>query len=136
MTHAIVREVGDGAAVSDDHSSGAYAVAAYPHAAAVMPLATLSMGRRYRSPLAWFVFEANLPERQARFQSGWFIEGLLSPTLIVHMMHTRKIPFIQSAAGLPVALLTATIMAIGICVLFSPLGTAVGLVPLPMSYFP
>jgi hypothetical protein len=60
MTHAIVREVGDCAAVYGDHSSGACALAACPHAAAVMPLATLSMGRRYRSrpwepPSAWYL---------------------------------------------------------------------------------
>jgi P-type Mg2+ transporter len=52
------------------------------------------------------------------------------------MIRTRKIPFIQEHSGRPVVQLTATIMAIGICIPFSPLGTAVGLVPLPMSSFP
>ena len=62
----------------------------------------------------WFVFEANSIETQALFQSGWFVEGLLSQTLIVHMIRTRKIPFIQSIASPPLLLTTALIMAIGI----------------------
>ncbi len=40
---------------------------------------------------------ANVPEAQTLFQSGWFIEGLLSQTLIVHMIRTRRIPFVQAA---------------------------------------
>ncbi len=49
--------------------------------------------------LMWFVFAANSPEMQSLFQSGWFIEGLLSQTLVVHMLRTQKIPFIQSNRG-------------------------------------
>lgn len=86
--------------------------------------------------LMWYVFAANSVEAQALFQSGWFIEGLLSQTLVVHMLRTQKIPFIQSCATLPVLLTTALIMAIGIYIPFSPLGAMVGLEPLPMSYFP
>ncbi|AKP32265.1 magnesium-translocating P-type ATPase [Yersinia aleksiciae] len=86
--------------------------------------------------LMWFVFAANSVEHQALFQSGWFIEGLLSQTLVVHMLRTQKIPFIQSTAALPVLLTTGVIMAIGIYIPFSPLGTLVGLVPLPWEYFP
>ncbi|EPK0739567.1 magnesium-translocating P-type ATPase [Klebsiella aerogenes] len=86
--------------------------------------------------LMWYVFAANHVEAQALFQSGWFIEGLLSQTLVVHMLRTQKIPFIQSRATLPVLLTTAAIMAIGIYIPFSPLGAMVGLEPLPLSYFP
>lgn len=86
--------------------------------------------------LMWFVFAANSVEHQALFQSGWFIEGLLSQTLVVHMLRTQKIPFIQSVAALPVMLMTGIIMAIGIYIPFSPLGNLVGLVPLPWQYFP
>jgi len=70
------------------------------------------------------------------FQSGWFIEGLLSQTLIVHMIRTRKIPFFQSSPSLPLALATLTVMAIGVALPFTPLGSKVGLVPLPLHYFP
>lgn len=86
--------------------------------------------------LMWFVFAANSVEHQALFQSGWFTEGLLSQTLVVHMLRTQKIPFIQSTAALPVLLTTGLIMAIGIYIPFSPLGTLVGLEPLPWQYFP
>ena len=47
----------------------------------------------------WYVFKCDSPASQTLFQSGWFIEGLLSQTLIVHMIRTRKIPFFQSRAS-------------------------------------
>ncbi len=84
----------------------------------------------------WFIFKANTPAMQSLFQSGWFIEGLLSQTLIVHMIRTKKIPFIQSRATTPVLLLTGIIMAAGILIPFTPFGDSVGLQPLPLMYFP
>jgi Mg2+-importing ATPase len=86
--------------------------------------------------LMWHVFGANIVEKQSLFQSGWFVVGLLTQTLIVHMIRTQHIPFIQSRAAAPVMLLTACIMAIGIYLPFSPLGEHLGMVPLPPSYFP
>ena len=86
--------------------------------------------------LMWYVFAANSVEMQSLFQSGWFIEGLLSQTLVVHMLRTRKIPFFQSTAALPVILMTGLVMVLGIYIPFSPLGNLVGLTPLPWSYFP
>lgn len=83
----------------------------------------------------WYVFAANSPELQSLFQSGWFIESLLSQTLVVHMLRTQKIPFIQSTASLPVLLATGTVCVLGILIPFSPLGAAVGLQPLPWAYF-
>ena len=84
----------------------------------------------------WFLFKANSPQHQQFFQTGWFIESLLSQTLIIHMIRTRKIPFIQSRATLPVIALTAAIMAIGIYLPFSPLGPAFKLEPMPFLFFP
>ena len=86
--------------------------------------------------LMFFVFKANTPEHQGLFQSGWFIEGLLSQTLIVHLIRTRKIPFIQSWATAPVLALTSLIMAIGIFIPFSPVAHLLGLQALPITYFP
>ncbi|WP_280356722.1 magnesium-translocating P-type ATPase [Nocardia otitidiscaviarum] len=86
--------------------------------------------------LMWFVFQANSPEHQTLFQSGWFIEGLLSQTLIVHMIRTRKVPFLQSRAALPVLLTTGTIMAVGIWLPFSPLADVLRMQALPLAYFP
>jgi Mg2+-importing ATPase len=83
----------------------------------------------------WFVFGANSVAAQSLFQSGWFVVGLLTQTLIVHMIRTQHVPFIQSRAATPVIALTASIMAIGIYLPFSPIGAHLGLVPLPMAYF-
>jgi Mg2+-importing ATPase len=86
--------------------------------------------------LLWFVFKANSPAHQSLFQSGWFVEGLLSQTLIVHMIRTKRIPFIQSWATAPVLALTTAIMAIGIYIPFSSFANALKMEPLPSSYFP
>lgn len=86
--------------------------------------------------LMYFVFAANTVDQQSLFQSGWFIEGLLSQTLIVHMIRTEKIPFIQSRASLPVLLLTSVIILAGIYIPFSAFGAGIGLQPLPLEYFP
>jgi Mg2+-importing ATPase len=87
--------------------------------------------------VSYFLLEgAQQLEFTKLFQSGWFIEGLLSQTLIVHMIRTRKIPFFQSRASWSVMLATFMIMAIGILVPFTTLGARIGLVPLPLNYFP
>ncbi len=86
--------------------------------------------------LLFFFFKANSPAHQSFFQSGWFIEGLLSQTLIVHMIRTTKIPFIQSWATVPVITLTLAIMILGIYIPFSPLADALKMQPLPWIYFP
>ena len=83
----------------------------------------------------WWIFKANAPAHEALFQSGWFIESLLSQTLVVHIIRTAKIPFIQSRATWPVLSLTATIMVIGMILPFSPLGGHLGLEPLGATYF-
>lgn len=86
--------------------------------------------------LMWHVFGCNSPEHQTLFQTGWFVEGLLSQTLIVHMIRTRKVPFIQSRATWPVMGLTFLIMAVGIMIPFTAFGRSIGLEALPLSYFP
>lgn len=84
----------------------------------------------------FFVFKANAPQHQTLFQTGWFVEGLLSQTLIVHMIRTRKIPFIQSWATTPVVALTTLIMLVGIAIPFSPFAGILKLQALPAAYFP
>lgn len=84
----------------------------------------------------WFVFSYNSVETQTLFQSAWFIEGLLSQTLIVHMIRTRKIPFIQSRASWQVSVMTIVIVIVGILIPYSPLGESIGMSALPISYFP
>mgnify|MGYP000843900995 FL=1 len=84
----------------------------------------------------WYIFGYQSQGQQNLFQSGWFIEGLLSQTLIVHMIRTPKIPFLQSRATWPVILLTIIIMAVGIGIPYTSIGHSLGFAPMPMNYFP
>jgi len=88
--------------------------------------------------LLWNVFgfnSASDPMQVALFNTGWFIESLISQTLIIHLIRTPKIPFVQSRAAAPVVLLTTLIMAIGIMIPFLPLGAYLGMASLPLAYF-
>ncbi|HEY9110403.1 MAG TPA: magnesium-translocating P-type ATPase [Rhodanobacteraceae bacterium] len=85
--------------------------------------------------LLWFWFGANALGDQAFFQSGWFVESLLTQTLVVHMIRTRRIPFVQSAASAPVLGLTTAIIAVGIAIPFTTLGAKLGMVELPLEFF-
>lgn len=85
--------------------------------------------------LMFFFFAANSVATMALFHSGWFVVGLLSQTLIVHMIRTEKIPFIESRPGTPLLIMTIIIMAAGIIIPFTRLGAMIGLVPLPGIYF-
>ena len=67
--------------------------------------------------LMWYVFQANTLENQTLFQSGWFVVGLLTQTLIVHMIRTPKVPFVQSRPAWPLLGMTLAVMAIGIFLL-------------------
>nr|WP_318383208.1 magnesium-translocating P-type ATPase [uncultured Enterobacter sp.] len=84
----------------------------------------------------WWVFHANVPEAQTLFQSGWFVVGLLSQTLIVHMIRTRRVPFFQSRAAWPLLVMTCVVMCAGIALPFSPLASYLQLQALPLAYFP
>lgn len=84
----------------------------------------------------WCAFGCTSPVHQALFQSGWFVEGLLSQILIVHMIRTRRIPFIQSCASWQVTGMTVLVVAAGICLPFTPFGRYIGMEPLPLGHFP
>jgi len=71
----------------------------------------------------------------ALFQAGWFVESMWTQTLIIHMIRTPKIPFIQSRASLPVVLLTFAGIAVLTIIPFTTFGTAIGLAALPPVYF-
>lgn len=85
--------------------------------------------------LMWYVFDANTPDHQTLFQSGWFVVGLLTQTLIVHMIRTPKIPFLQSRAAMPLLVMTGLIMAVGIFLPMGPLAHYFKLQALPSLYF-
>ena len=72
---------------------------------------------------------------ESLFQTGWFVESLLTQTLIVHIIRTHRIPFIQSRASKPMFFTTLAVMAFALWLPFSPLANILGLTPLPKVYF-
>ena len=102
----------------------------------------------------WFVFKCSqvvvTPELIARwgddavhhthaaalFHTGWFVESLMTQTLIIHVIRTNLIPFIQSRASWQLTMTTLLIMAIGAYLPYSPLAPALGFVPLPPLFWP
>jgi P-type Mg2+ transporter len=83
----------------------------------------------------WFVFKANTPEHATLFQTGWFVESLLSQTLIVHVIRTGKLPFVESRASLPLTLTGLVICLAGALLPYSPLAGKFGFVSLPSVYW-
>ena len=71
----------------------------------------------------------------ALFHTGWFVESLFSQTLIIHVIRTNKIPFIESRASLPLIASSLIIVAVGAWLTVSPLADALGFVPLPPLYW-
>ena len=71
----------------------------------------------------------------ALFHTGWFVESLFTQTLIIHVIRTNKIPFIESWASWPLMLTSVLIVAAGIGLTVSPLAGALGFVPLPPRYW-
>jgi magnesium-transporting ATPase (P-type) len=95
--------------------------------------------------LMWFVFgcsawiggDADVKLHAMRlFNTGWFVESLLTQTLIVHIIRTNRVPFFQSSASVPLLLSTAVVMAMAIALPYTPLGSLIGLVPLPAAFWP
>ena len=83
-----------------------------------------------------WVFNCWDPSHASLFQTGWFVESLMTQTLIIHVIRTNKIPFIQSRASLPLTLTTLAIMAFGLWLPYSPVSSALGLAHLPPLYWP
>ena len=106
--------------------------------------------------LMWFYFRCNDPHLMpppelaahftstdpdktyaaALFHTGWFVESLMTQTLIIHVIRTNLIPFIQSRASWQLTVTSIVIMLIGAVLPFSPLGPFLGFVPLPWQFWP
>jgi Mg2+-importing ATPase len=104
--------------------------------------------------ILWFVFKCSQlvisPELVARygneavnytyaaklFHTGWFVESLMTQTLIIHVIRTNLLPFVQSRASWQLTLTTLLIMAFGAYLPYSPLAAYLGFVPLPGLYWP
>jgi Mg2+-importing ATPase len=96
--------------------------------------------------LMWFVFRcsayldpalgaAQRASLASLFQTGWFVESLLTQTLIVHIIRTKRVPFIGSRASLHMTLTTGLVMLAGAWLPYSPFAADLGLVPLPAVYW-
>jgi Mg2+-importing ATPase len=72
---------------------------------------------------------------EALFHTGWFVESLLTQTLIVHIIRTRRIPILQSRASAGMSISTLAVMAIAVALPYSPAASLLGLVPLPASFW-
>ena len=80
-----------------------------------------------------YVFHAR--NKPALFQTGWFVESCFTQTLIIHVIRTNKIPFIQSRASVPLILTSLAIVAAAGLLPFSHIGAVLGFVPLPRGYW-
>ena len=83
----------------------------------------------------WWAFNANTLVHQGLFQSGWFVVSLLTQTLVVHMLRTPKLPFVQSFTAAPLMVMTVAIMAIGLWLPLGPLADYFKLQALPLAYY-
>jgi len=83
-----------------------------------------------------YVFGCWDPARASVFQTGWFVESLITQTLVVHVIRTNQIPFIQSRASWQLTMTTVAIMAVAAWLPYSPLASALGFTALPPLYWP
>ena len=83
----------------------------------------------------WFVLGARDVAHQALFQTGWFVESLITQTLIIHVIRTAKVPFLQSRSSWQLAATTLLVMAVGAWLPSSPFAAQLGLVQLPGVYW-
>jgi len=80
------------------------------------------------------VFKCWDPSRASVFQTGWLVESIMTQTLVIHIIRTNKVPFLQSRASWP--LTTLSIMAFGAWLPYSPVAPSLGLAHLPGMYWP
>ncbi len=84
--------------------------------------------------LMWFVFAANSASQQMLFQSGWFIEGLLTQTLVVHLIRTPRLSMLGASPQL--AFTTLAVMALGVALVMGPFAGVFKMTAVPLGYFP
>ena len=84
----------------------------------------------------YYFFGANTPAQAALFQTGWFVESIVSQTLIIHVIRTRRLAFFESRASVALTVTTLTVCLAGVYLPYSAFSAALGFVPLPWSYWP
>jgi len=83
-----------------------------------------------------YLFDCWAIEKASLFQTGWFVESLLTQTLVIHVIRTSRIPFFESRASWPLIATSAVVMLIGVLLPTSPLGPYLGFAALPALYWP
>ncbi len=86
--------------------------------------------------IMYFGFHANTEATSPLFQTAWFVESILTQTLIIHIIRTNKIPFIESRASWALIATSLIICAIGIWLPESPFARSLGFVHLPWVFWP
>ena len=84
----------------------------------------------------YFLFDARTPAQAPLFQTGWFVESIISQTLIIHVIRTGRLAFIESRASTPLMLTSLGVCAVGATLPYSPFAAALGFVPLPALFWP
>lgn len=84
----------------------------------------------------WWIVGANTKELAPLFQCGWFVFGTVSQVLVIHIIRTGKMPFVQSRPSVPLLISTAIVAVISISVGFSGLAVGLDMMPLPISFLP
>ena len=82
----------------------------------------------------WYIMKFNTIEKAVLFQTGWFAFGIISQTLIIHMMRTEKIPFVTSKSSKQLLISTFTITIITLIITFTEVATIFDLIKLPLQY--
>jgi P-type Mg2+ transporter len=86
--------------------------------------------------LMYFVLGARDVAHAGLFQTGWFVESLLTQTLVIYVIRTNRIPFLQSRPSWPLVMMTAGVLLVGLWLPLSPFAAALGFVALPAAYWP
>ncbi|BAO86429.1 cation transporting ATPase C-terminal domain-containing protein [Caballeronia cordobensis] len=81
----------------------------------------------HRGGVAW--------DNASLFQTGWFVESLMSQTLIIHIIRTAKVPFVESRASAALIATSLSVAAFGMILPYLSLGSLLGFVPLPSTYW-
>lgn len=84
----------------------------------------------------WYVFKFNSVEKAVMFQSGWFVFGILSQTLIIHLIRTSKMPFVKSKSSKQLLISTFAVVIITLIISFTNISVIFDLAKLPLTYIP
>lgn len=84
----------------------------------------------------WFGFGCDNPDKAAVFHAGWFVESLVTQAVVIHVIRTDRIPFVESRASVALSATTAAVIASGIWLVHSPPAGTLGFAPRPATYWP